>query len=73
MATIYVDPNEVHQDFVDGYRDGHDDENLAPGLNRSERYKHSFRVARAEKTGNYLGLAEIKKSLAAAELADAGA
>ena len=41
----------THQDYVDGYLDGRHLDSPAPSENRSERYKHSFLVGRAEVAG----------------------
>lgn len=42
---------ETHQDYIDGYTDGRDPSSPEPNANRSERYKHSFNVGRAEIEG----------------------
>ena len=39
---------EIDEEFVAGYRDGRDPSCLPPGPNRSQAYRHSFRVGRAE-------------------------
>jgi hypothetical protein len=38
-------------DYSQGYMDGRDKDCPEPNENRSERYKHSFRVGRAEIDG----------------------
>jgi len=38
-------------DFVEGYMDGGDPNAPEPSANRSEAYRHSFAVRRAEKAG----------------------
>lgn len=38
-------------DFVEGYKDGRDPDCPEPNDNRSEKYKHSFKVGRAELNG----------------------
>ena len=38
----------IHQDYMDGYTDGRNPDTPEPSGNRSERYKHSFAVGRAE-------------------------
>ena len=42
---------EVHPEFVEGYMDGRNLDCPVPNENRSERYKHSFAIGRAEKLG----------------------
>lgn len=45
---------DVHDDFVEGYKDGRNPDNPTPSDNRSERYKHSFDVGRREIEGKNL-------------------
>ena len=41
-----------HEDYIEGYYDGRDRNSPEPNQNRSERYRHSFAVGRAEINGN---------------------
>jgi hypothetical protein len=41
----------LDQEFCDGYRDGRDKFAPEPSENRSEAYRHSFAVGRAELAG----------------------
>lgn len=50
-ASAQLAPEDEHQDFFEGYRDGRNPDCPEPSENRSERYKHSFRVGRDELTG----------------------
>lgn len=50
MENREATPDEV-KDYIDGYLDGHDKNSPEPNGNRSERYAHSFRIARAELSG----------------------
>jgi hypothetical protein len=45
----------ANDDMVQGYMDGYDLSAPAPSANRSESYKHGFRVGRGEKTGDLAG------------------
>lgn len=59
---------EISQEFVDGYLDGSDKDNPEPGENRSPAYRHSFRVRRAEMTGNPIRADHARKLAELAEL-----
>ena len=48
---VAMEKQMTHQDYVDGYMDGRDKGTPEPNDNRSERYKHSFNVGRAEIDG----------------------
>lgn len=39
---------ELDQEFLDGYRDGRDAHSPRPNNNRSQAYRHSWNVGRAE-------------------------
>ena len=41
----------IDEDFRDGYFDGRRKDSPEPGSNRSEAYRHSFEVGRAEIAG----------------------
>lgn len=45
----------ANDDMVEGYMDGYDLTVPEPSANRSESYKHGFKVGRGEKTGNLAG------------------
>jgi len=59
----YIKTVKDHPDYVEGYKDGYDLDAPEPNNNRSEEYKHSYRIGRGEKTGNYIPLDEIILSL----------
>lgn len=40
---------EANADMVEGYMDGYDLDTPEPSANRSESYRHSFYIGRAEK------------------------
>lgn len=45
-------PDAPHPDYAEGYMDGLNRDCPEPNANRSERYKHSFAVGRAEINGH---------------------
>ena len=45
----------IHQDYIDCYMDGRDEDCPEPNENRSWRYKHSFAIGRAEIRNKYAG------------------
>lgn len=40
---------ELEAEHFEGYRDGHDTDAIAPNDNRSEAYRHSWRLGRLER------------------------
>lgn len=58
----------THPEFVEGYCDGRDKDCPEPNENRSERYKHSFAIGRAEIEGRNAG--SYQQLTARADLAD---
>lgn len=52
---------------VEGYRDGRDKDAPPPNDNRSPRYKHGFKVGRAEIEGNPIPAATSRKNWEAIE------
>lgn len=57
------------EEFVDGYRDGHDGDAPEPGPNRSAAYRHGFEVARAERAGRPIPAAVSRRRAAEIEAA----
>lgn len=53
----------THDDYCQGYMDGRDRDCPTPSSNRSERYKHSFAVGRAEIDGDYIPYAVSMKNV----------
>ena len=46
-----TDREPANADMVEGYMDGYDLDAPEPSSNRSESYRHSFYIGRAEKLG----------------------
>lgn len=65
-----INTDDVHPEFVEGYRDGYDLSCPEPNANRSERYKHSFAIGRAEKTGKPTPHINADAAYSAADKAD---
>lgn len=53
----------AHPDFLEGYQDGRNPDCPDPSENRSERYKHSFRVGRDE-LANTVKRASVLRAMA---------
>lgn len=68
MSDITVCVGITHPDFVEGYIDGRDLTAPEPNENRTERYKHSFRIGRAEARG--LPVPSYEQSMKSAAKAD---
>jgi hypothetical protein len=60
-----VKTNWLDQEFADGYRDGRDRNAPDPSGNRSEAYRHSFAVGRAELAGAPIPAAVSRERAAA--------
>jgi len=55
----------IDDEFADGYRDGRDPGAPDPGENRSEAYRHSFAVGRAELADRPIPAAVSRRRVAA--------
>lgn len=60
-------PKDVHQDYVEGYMDGYNLDCPEPNDNRSERYRHSFAIGRAEKMKSTMPYSSYDACMAAIE------
>ena len=64
---------KANSDMVEGYMDGYDLNAPEPSSNRSESYRHSFYIGRAEKLGlPVIGYQELDKHADWAIAEDAG-
>lgn len=61
------------EEFMQGYLDGRDPSCPEPNGNRSERYRHSFAVGRAEIAGNPIIAAVSRARASEAEAKDKSA
>lgn len=55
----------LDDEFMAGYIDGHDLTTPEPSQNRSEAYRHSWTLGRAEKLGQPLPKAAVSRAKAA--------
>lgn len=72
-AHVMKAQEPANPDMVEGYMDGYDLSAPEPSENRSESYRHSFYIGRAEKLGlPMLSYNELKAHAKAAIVADTG-
>ncbi|MDR6789546.1 hypothetical protein J2Y58_002919 [Sphingomonas sp. BE138] len=64
---------DPESDFASGYRDGRDPQAPAPNANRSNAYRHSFEVGRAEISGQPIPAARSRAAAEEAVRKDAAA